>query len=1486
MIRFQCTGCGATIKVNDNLAGKRGKCPKCGTVVTIPFPEPQPVDESAPPHVAESARPAVAPPRPAPAPRTPPQPRAVPDESAYANWTAPTPAVEPAAPQAFVASATKDKAKAGQGKAKLYAAVAAGVVIAGGVAAYFVVSGKGKPATAQETQKLADGLAPVSSSGGESDSSTLPTLPDGRFKPDGFVLSAKVTASYDLPEGSYLAGVSEDAKHILVQRTVQNVPIYQPIDAAVPPAPPYPPPAANIRMPDHLPGNEPILHAATGRFAYTRLTAPNQRSLIVDGKVAATGMQINGTVFSPDGSRLAYIDGNLEGSHVVIDGVKGPSFKRVGDMGELDAHYQTPRNVIHFSPDSRRVAYAIAEGEVSPYNPPKQNLMAVVVDGKVGAERYGIINHVVWSPDSRRLAVIVTETKYEERINSLERAQRVIVDGVAGPLFHRIDLASVRFSPDSRRIAYAAIRKLNEPRALTGGKAVAVLDGVEQKPYDIIFEGSMDFDADNKLRFLAANKGTAGPTYLRGGSSNDSVTIDTPLLVRDGVEAPSIVGQRISSPDRRRTAVVGRFPSLPGESMDTYRARVWKEQGDPEAQGLFVDGTFYNRCQREGSPYIRFSPDSRHVLYVATDSFGGGISFAVDGEEKEFPLKGRVAAVGYNAPDTIQLVTVTSSSQNASTVRRVEVRLKPAEKPRAAAAAGAATGSPEAEAQVAQFRKLAEAAGANEQARLTALSYLPMIYARAGDRAAALAADAALPPAAHNATDRRLPYFMFGGTRERKPTPVLREVSLLYFELMGRRGRKDAAGAAAIADEIEQRVLAMENARLPENSDLLQFVANAHRVAGQNDKANAVLPPASSASRVDQFTVRKLIAQKQLDEAETAARAYPDASAKLQMLLLVATAIEESGDKPRAAALYREMFTLPLIVTGGYDALLVSSLAGLTETAGFADAVAAITGAQSADRANTPTFAISMAEGQGMLHAAAALSIGAGNHAQAAEYLLWAGDAAAARKAIGDALKAGYQRPSGMIVGNIVPARDSARSDWYIRVGTLQIESGDDAGGIKTFDQLAGETAQDFLGIDVHLKLSERCTRLGRKPDALRYARKAEELRKASSSGENWRGFVARALADAGDLPGALAVLGEPPNAGSRTDAPLAVAWAVVGSMQRAGGNNADAERSFQAARLLAPTIIGQARAMVARALCDANNAPVALTLLSELPPKSLQPDDLARCVLAAARSGDVDTAATMLNLPVVEFRMNAVGPVVRTLVENGNYAAAADLVRRYVAGQYENPMLLLANSGAYERAVNAGDFDFVEQHIAAIAPDIALKLLYDLRKSNAEGAKRFANACIERLAAANADVQNAAYALEVGAILFDISADDEARVALDVAANQLATSLNSPAATRPSIYIYGNGDAYSFPVQKLARLTTRLDGLDGALHRLAQFPTKSDAVVQGAANALMQLGTPGAPRLESTKPATEVNQGNNSGRPSKPLPPKRPLTVRLRSSF
>ncbi len=45
MIQFKCSGCGTTLRLKDETAGRKGKCPKCGIVLEVPSP-PLPRDDT------------------------------------------------------------------------------------------------------------------------------------------------------------------------------------------------------------------------------------------------------------------------------------------------------------------------------------------------------------------------------------------------------------------------------------------------------------------------------------------------------------------------------------------------------------------------------------------------------------------------------------------------------------------------------------------------------------------------------------------------------------------------------------------------------------------------------------------------------------------------------------------------------------------------------------------------------------------------------------------------------------------------------------------------------------------------------------------------------------------------------------------------------------------------------------------------------------------------------------------------------------------------------------------------------------------------------------------------------------------------------------------------------------------------------------------------------------------------------------------------
>jgi roadblock/LC7 domain-containing protein len=118
----------------------------------------------------------------------------------------------------------------------------------------------------------------------------------------------------------------------------------------------------------------------------------------------------------------------------------------------------------------------------------------VVVDGAGGKEFDGIMAGTpVFSPDSKRVAY------------AAERGDKwvVVVDGAEGKEFDGIMAGTPVFSPDSKRVAYAPER---------GNKRMAVVDGVEGKEYEAFLKGSrLVFDSPSQFHTLALR----GDEFLR-----------------------------------------------------------------------------------------------------------------------------------------------------------------------------------------------------------------------------------------------------------------------------------------------------------------------------------------------------------------------------------------------------------------------------------------------------------------------------------------------------------------------------------------------------------------------------------------------------------------------------------------------------------------------------------------------------------------------------------------------------------------------------------------------------------------------------------------------------------------------------------------------------------------------------------------------------------------------------------------------------------
>jgi len=142
------------------------------------------------------------------------------------------------------------------------------------------------------------------------------------------------------------------------------------------------------------------------------------------------------------------------------------------------------------SPDGKSVAFWTGR-----YNPKKQSSdLSMTVNGKAASPpfRYVFGSRPVFSPDSLRLAYPV----------SLEPERwSLVVDGKQGPSYDEI--GAITFSPDSRHVAYVAIRE---------GSQMVVLDGSEQRAYDNV--GSVVFGPDGRELAYVAREGDSWRVVL------------------------------------------------------------------------------------------------------------------------------------------------------------------------------------------------------------------------------------------------------------------------------------------------------------------------------------------------------------------------------------------------------------------------------------------------------------------------------------------------------------------------------------------------------------------------------------------------------------------------------------------------------------------------------------------------------------------------------------------------------------------------------------------------------------------------------------------------------------------------------------------------------------------------------------------------------------------------------------------------------------
>jgi hypothetical protein len=261
---------------------------------------------------------------------------------------------------------------------------------------------------------------------------------------------------------------------------------------------------------------------------------PGGQTLRIDGEAgqAFDGIAPEAIVFSMDGKRLAYAAEDWQGWHVVVDGQCGPARAGIGELlfspdaksfayaALDDGHWRVIRDdapgppfeallqgTLRFSADGVHLAYAaLAQGKVHAvldqdagpaydgianlgfitengrlaYVARKGDRTRVVVDGSEGPA-YDAIGEVAWHSGHYAFAAL------------REPSWIAVLDGVEQQPYDRVD--ALRLAPGGKHLAYVARR---------GAHELVVLDGVESEPYRSVRHATLGFAPDGRLSYAAS----------------------------------------------------------------------------------------------------------------------------------------------------------------------------------------------------------------------------------------------------------------------------------------------------------------------------------------------------------------------------------------------------------------------------------------------------------------------------------------------------------------------------------------------------------------------------------------------------------------------------------------------------------------------------------------------------------------------------------------------------------------------------------------------------------------------------------------------------------------------------------------------------------------------------------------------------------------------------------------------------------------------
>lgn len=317
--------------------------------------------------------------------------------------------------------------------------------------------------------------------------------------------------------------------------------------------------------------------------------------VVRDGEEVAIPDMPLGISLSPDGSRMAVVvqSRKVRGSYVLLD-------------GDIQQSYDKVYRPI-FSDDGKRYAYLAERGRK----------VFLVVDGK---EELGPFDgmRVRFSPDGRRLL-------YEATAGG---KTQVVLDGQE--LGRYDEVTDAAFSDDGQQVAYAT---------RVGQDAFVVVNGKQGKAYREVWRESLRFSPDGKrVGFIAVNK-TGGNYWVPVVDGKEGAKFDwgTPLVSHPGSALGlKVAGTLVFSPDGKRVAHLAHW-AKPYKTVERSGKNVSVSEGSVATWALVLDGKVHKFYEEIRPGSVVFSPDGRHVSYVAKSK---GREFVVVDTREGAPFQG------------------------------------------------------------------------------------------------------------------------------------------------------------------------------------------------------------------------------------------------------------------------------------------------------------------------------------------------------------------------------------------------------------------------------------------------------------------------------------------------------------------------------------------------------------------------------------------------------------------------------------------------------------------------------------------------------------------------------------------------------------------------------------------------------------------------------------------------------------------------------